>query len=203
MHTQPDIYAPVADAYSVTVADGFTQQVDKRLGRLRLLSRVCRVLGIIILTLVVVIALGASVVPRLLGMQSYAIVTGSMESDYPTGSLVYAVPASGKSLEVGDVAAFVRDENIIVHRIHSIDTEKHELIAKGDANDGVDVRPVPYDHVLGRVVLGVPYAGYFLMAIGDTSGKLILGWVVLMGAALCLVGSVVNALAFQSETKRA
>lgn len=202
MHPQSDIYAPVADSYYVSAQDGFTQQVNKRLARLRLLARVCRVLGVLILTIVVAVALGSSVVPRLLGMQSYAIVTGSMESEYPTGSLVYAVPASGSSLEVGDVAAFVRDENVIVHRVYEIDTEKHELIAKGDANEGVDVRPVPYDHVLGRVVLCVPYGGYFLMAMSETSGKLILGWIVLMGAALCLVGSVVNALAFQAKTKQ-
>lgn len=53
-----------------------------------------------------VVGLGASVVPRVMGMQSYAIISGSMEPAYPTGSLVYAEPAEGAALQAGDVAAF-------------------------------------------------------------------------------------------------
>lgn len=193
----------MADAYSVATQDAFTQTVNKRLSRMQVLARVCRILGTLVLVAVALVGLCSSVVPRFLGMQSYAIVTGSMEPNYPTGSLVYATPAGGSALQVGDVAVFWRDDDVIIHRVESIDAEEHELVTKGDANPDVDVRPVSYSQVLGRVAVCVPYAGYFLMSIGTTSGKLLLGWVVLMGAALCLVGSVVNALAFQSETKRA
>ena len=49
--------------------------------------------------------------------------------------------------------------------------------------------------MLGRVVFSVPYVGYFLMALGSLEGKLLLGWVMLMGAALCILGSVLNNLA--------
>ena len=202
MHPESNIYAPVAEGYSVATQDAFTQAVNKRVARMQMLAHVCRTLGFLVLALVALVGLCSSVIPRLLGMQSYAIVSGSMESEYPTGSLVYATPAAGSSLQVGDVAVFWRDEDVIVHRVEEINTEEHELITKGDANPDVDVRPVPYSQVLGRVVVCVPYAGYFLMTLGSTSGKLLLGWIVLMGAGFCLVGSVVNALAFQSETKQ-
>ncbi len=52
------------------------------------------------------VGLGSAVVPRVLGVQPYAIVSGSMEPAYPTGSLVYAQPVAGEDLQVGDVAAF-------------------------------------------------------------------------------------------------
>ena len=87
-----------------------------------------------------------------------------MEPAYPTGSLVYAQPVAGEDLQVGDVAAFWRDEDVIIHRVDSIDIAGEEFVAKGDANDDVDLRPVLFRDVLGRVVFSVPGVGYFLMA---------------------------------------
>ena len=135
------------------------------------------------------VGLGSAVVPRVLGVQPYAIVSGSMEPAYPTGSLVYAQPVAGEDLQVGDVAAFWRDEDVIIHRVDSIDIAGEEFVAKGD------LRPVLFRDVLGRVVFSVPGVGYFLMALGSVTGKLLLGWVVLMGAALCVLGSVLSNLA--------
>ena len=76
-----------------------------------------------------------------------------------------------------------------------------ELVTKGDANDEVDIRPVPYQNVLGRVVFSVPYVGYFLIALGSTPGKLLLGWIVLMGVAFCVVGSVLSSLADRHQNE--
>lgn len=41
-----------------------------------------------------------------MGLQSYAIVSGSMEPSFPVGSLVYAEPIEPEALAVGDVAVF-------------------------------------------------------------------------------------------------
>lgn len=179
--------------------DAFSRAVDRRLARMRVAARLCSVLGAVILIALAVVGLGSSVVPRLAGMQPYAIISGSMEPAYPTGSLVYAEPAAGEDLQAGDVAAFWHDEDVIVHRVEAVDAEAGELITKGDANAEVDLRPVPYRQVLGRVVFSAPWVGYFLMAMGSTSGKLMIGWIVLMGAAFCIVGSVIGNLADRRE----
>ena len=162
---------------------------------MRGLARLCTAVGVIILAALAVVGLGSSVVPRVMGMQPYAIISGSMEPAYPTGSLVYAEPADGGALQPGDVAAFWRDEDVIVHRVEENNAAEGELVTKGDANAEADVRPVPYQNVLGRVVFSVPGVGYFLMALGSTPGKLLLGWIVLMGAAFCIGGSILNTLA--------
>lgn len=175
--------------------DAFSREVEKRLARLRALARVCSFAGGVILLVLAFVGLGSSVVPRIMGLQPYAIISGSMEPAYPTGSLVYAQPVSGEDLQPGEVAAFWRDGDVIVHRVDSIDATEKEFVAKGDANDDVDLRPVPFHEVLGRVVFSVPYVGYFLMALGSLEGKLLLGWVVLMGTALCILGSVLGSLA--------
>ena len=73
---------------------------------MRVIARLCTAVGALMLVALGVVGLGASVVPRVMGMQSYAIISGSMEPAYPTGSLVYAEPAEGAALQAGDVAAF-------------------------------------------------------------------------------------------------
>ena len=162
---------------------------------MRALARLCSLIGALILIALAVVALGTSVVPRILGMQPYAIVSGSMEPTYATGSLVLAQSVDGSALQAGDIAAFWQGEEVVTHRVQENVESEGELVTKGDANAEPDVRPVPYQNVLGQVVFSVPLVGYFLIALGTTPGKLLLGWIVLTGAALCIIGSVVNAMA--------
>lgn len=183
------------------MTDVFSRAVERRLARMRVIARLCTAVGALMLVALGVVGLGASVVPRVMGMQSYAIISGSMEPAYPTGSLVYAEPAEGAALQAGDVAAFWRDQDVIVHRVRENVSAEGELVTKGDANDEVDIRPVPYQNVLGRVVFSVPYVGYFLIALGSTPGKLLLGWIVLMGVAFCVVGSVLSSLADRHQNE--
>ena len=175
------------------MTDAFSRAVERRLARMRVIARLCTAVGALMLVALGVVGLGASVVPRVMGMQSYAIISGSMEPAYPTGSLVYAEPAEGAALQAGDVAAFWRDQDVIVHRVRENVSAEGELVTKGD--------PVPYQNVLGRVVFSVPYVGYFLIALGSTPGKLLLGWIVLMGVAFCVVGSVLSSLADRHQNE--
>lgn len=178
-------------------ADAFSHGVERRLARYRALARLFTTLGALILVALAAVAVTASVAPRIMGLQSYAIISGSMEPAYPMGSLVYAEPVGGADLVPGDVAAFWRDQDVIVHRVEAVDADRAELVTKGDANEDLDVRPVPYANVLGRITFHIPYLGYFLMALASTPGKLILGWVVLMGAAFSIIGTALSSLARQ------
>lgn len=175
--------------------DQFSRDVQKRLDRLRGISRVCTAIGIVLFAIVVVLALSVTVLPRVMGMQSYAIVSGSMEPNFPVGSLVYAEPVLGEELLPGDVAVFWRSGDVIVHRVEENDYEKRELITRGDANDGIDAHPAHYDNVVGRAVTQVPGIGYFVIALSSLAGKFVLGWVVFMGAAFAIVGTVISSLA--------
>ena len=87
------------------MTDAFSRAVERRLARMRVIARLCTAVGALMLVALGVVGLGASVVPRVMGMQSYAIISGSMEPAYPTGSLVYAEPAEGAALQAGDVLA--------------------------------------------------------------------------------------------------
>ncbi|MEF2593974.1 MAG: hypothetical protein U0M51_05470, partial [Eggerthellaceae bacterium] len=66
-----------------------------------------------------------------------------------------------------------------------------ELITRGDANEGIDAHPALYENVVGRAVNQIPGIGYFVMALASLPGKLVLGWVVLMGAAFSIIGTAI------------
>lgn len=75
--------------------DSFSREVERRLARMRAIARLCSLAGGMVLVALALVGLGSAVVPRVLGVQPYAIVSGSMEPAYPTGSLVYAQPVAG------------------------------------------------------------------------------------------------------------
>lgn len=83
------------------------------------------------------------------------------------------------------------------HRVEENLYEDRELITRGDANEGIDAHPALYDNVVGRAVNQIPGIGYFVMALASLPGKLVLGWVVLMGAAFSIIGTAIASLARQ------
>ena len=98
---------------------------------------------------------------------------------------------------MGDVAVFWRNDEVVIHRIEENLYEDRELITRGDANEGIDAHPALYENVVGRAVNQIPGIGYFVMALASLPGKLVLGWVVLMGAAFSIIGTAIASLARQ------
>ena len=140
----------------------------------RAISAVSSVLGALLIAAVILICVPLTV-PQLMGYEVYAIVSGSMEPAIPTGSLVYAKDAEPGEIEPGDVIVFrggVDANTVITHRVTENQTADRAFITKGDANEGEDVTPVPYEHVLGRVTRSVPYLGFFLPAVSTMQGKI-------------------------------
>ncbi len=56
------------------MTDAFSRAVERRLARMRVIARLCTAVGALMLVALGVVGLGASVVPRVMGMQSYAII---------------------------------------------------------------------------------------------------------------------------------
>lgn len=124
-------------------------------------AKVFYIIGIIILAIVILAAAGV-MVPRLFGVQEYAVATGSMEPEVPIGSLIFVTKTDAEKLVPGDIIAYREGSGAgapIVHRVVENDTVAKELITKGDANSSEDLFPVGYDQVVGKVVFHVPYIG--------------------------------------------
>ena len=141
----------------------------------RNLKKIWNVVSRILVALVVLLVI-ALVGVRLVGIKTYAVVSGSMEPTYPTGSLLYVKSIDIKELKVGDAITFMADEDTVAtHRIIEIipDEEDSSVLrfrTQGDANETADGTPVHYKNIIGKPVFAIPYLGYFAHFVQNPPG---------------------------------
>ena len=133
----------------------------------------------IITTLIVAVIVLLAVVlagSRLMGVRVFSVLSGSMEPNYPTGSLIFVREVDPFTLAEGDVITFMLDEDTVAtHRIVDVvpdegDPSVVRFQTKGDANDAPDGTPVHYKNVIGKPVFSVPYLGYFANFVQNPPG---------------------------------
>jgi signal peptidase len=102
-----------------------------------------------------------------LGLRPAIVISGSMEPDYPVGSLTFSRVVPVAEIERGDVVTLERNDGngLVTHRVVEIRPGPPlELVLKGDANSDPD--PVPYRVGEAGLVCGViPWVGYLVQAI--------------------------------------
>ena len=132
----------------------------------------------IILVIVVILALllaGA----RLVGLQVYTVLSGSMEPNYHVGSVIYVKEVDPSTLKVGDAISFlISEKTVATHRIIEVlpdesDPNVIRFRTKGDNNDIEDTNPVHCNNVLGKVVGTIPLLGYVSNFVQNPPGTYI------------------------------
>lgn len=150
----------------------------------------------------------AFMVPQLFGIKPYAVMTGSMEPNFPVGCLVYVQDVEPSELKVDDVITFDRTipgqgSSIVTHRIAQTNPTEREFITKGDANESNDPQHVSYDSVIGKVVFGVPLVGYLALSADSWDGKVAMIAIIFGAMILCLVGDQIRRQARKAARKKA
>lgn len=103
---------------------------------------------------------------RLVGLQVFTVLSGSMEPTYHTGSLIYVKKIDTADIQPGTVITFMLNESTIAtHRVVAVvpdeeDAQTVRFRTKGDANDLEDGTLVHYKNVIGTPVFTIPYLGY-------------------------------------------
>ncbi|MBQ0101713.1 MAG: signal peptidase I [Firmicutes bacterium] len=99
---------------------------------------------------------------RIVGLQVYTVISGSMEPTYYPGDLIYVKRAQAEEIKVGDPVTFVLNEDLIVatHRVTKIDYENQRFYTKGDNNMIEDIDPVHFKNLIGKPIFRIPYLGY-------------------------------------------
>ena len=126
---------------------------------------------------------------RLVGLQVFTVLSGSMEPTYHTGSLIYVKKVDATKLSEGTVITFMLDEDTIAtHRIVGVvpDEEDPSVIryrTKGDANESEDGGLVHYKNVVGTPVFTIPKLGYLANYIQHPPGT----YVAISAGALILL----------------
>ena len=152
------------------------------------LKKVWNIVSTVLVALVVVLALllaGA----RLVGLQVFTVLSGSMEPAYHTGSLIYVKKIDTTDIHPGTVITFMLDEDTVAtHRVVGIvpDEEDPTVIrfrTKGDANKAEDGSLVHYKNVIGTPIFSIPYLGYVADYIQHPPGM----YIAISGGAVLLL----------------
>lgn len=109
---------------------------------------------------------------RLLGLQVFNVLSGSMEPTYSVGDLLYVKTVDPDSVKVGDPITFVLNEDLVVatHRVVAVDAENRHFTTKGDANETEDAAPVHFNNLIGVPVFAIPLLGYVSAYIQSPPG---------------------------------
>ncbi|MEW1952845.1 signal peptidase I [Terrabacter sp. NPDC080008] len=155
------------------------RQHTQGVGALRRLSR----WAVNLVVFVVIAACAAWLVPSLMGYSRYVITGGSMTGTYDKGSIVLEKPVAVHDLKVGDVITYLPPAdsgvaNLVTHRILAMKPAAGGgtvFTTKGDANP----KPDPWHFTLVSqeqplVQLGVPHAGWVLIALADRNTRMML-----------------------------
>lgn len=112
--------------------------------------------------------------PQIYGLKCYGVVSGSMCPALPVGSAVYIQEKNPEEIEEGEIITFTTEEGgtVITHRVVENNKGQQVFITKGDANDNIDISPVKWKNLCGKVVLCIPFAGYLLKFLGSWNGKI-------------------------------
>lgn len=135
---------------------------------------------------------------RLVGLDVFVVQSGSMEPDYPTGSVVYVRDVDPAELEVGDVITFrLSGSTRATHRIIEV-AERDGGIAfrtKGDANDYADNGLVSPSDIVGKVAFSIPYLGFLVAYIQQPPGM----YIAICTAAAILLLTVLPEIIFSDK----
>jgi signal peptidase len=167
-------------------------------------KKILNSLTTIIVVMVVILAI-MLVGVRLFGLQVYSVLSGSMEPEYPVGSLIYVKKVNYKELKAGDPITYLLDEDTVVtHRIIEVLVDEEDpntirYFTQGDANDVPDGASVHYKNIIGKPVFSIPYIGYVSNYIQNPPGMYI---AIAAGAILILLVFLPDLFADEDKEKK-
>ena len=164
---------------------------------------VLKILSDVLVAFVVLLAILLHGLP-LIGLRPYAVLSGSMETVYPTGSVIYVKAVDPAKLAVGDTITFQTVGNILAtHRIIELvpDEDDPSVVrfrTKGDENDIADGSLVAYDCVIGKPVFCIPLLGYLATYLSYPPGR----YVGIAVAIALTLGELVISLVLEDKDKK-
>lgn len=130
---------------------------------MKAVKAICNTISTLLIVILVFIA-GLLLVPKVVGYDSYAVMSGSMEPGIHVGAIAYDKPIAFSDIREGDIITYkIAADTLVTHRVVRIENDR--LIMKGDANNTEDASPVSDSQVVGKCYFNIPYLGYVSMYI--------------------------------------
>jgi signal peptidase len=143
--------------------------------------------------------------PNVFGYELKTVLSGSMEPEFQTGSIIAVEPMDDTTqFQKGDIITFYSPEELMVtHRIEEVRDNGSQYVTKGDNNNAADFEPVLAENVVGQYTgFTVPYAGYAVDFATSPEGALFLLIVpgaVLAGCAILIILRVLRQMEIPNE----
>lgn len=154
------------------------------------MGRVARAVSALVLVVLVVLV-AAFAAPRLVGYTPYAVLSGSMEPQFPVGSIIYVQPVDAQTIQPGDAVTFTRASGqVATHQAYEVDAQAQQIRTQGIANinpDGSimhDAEPVSFSQVIGVPVACIPLLGYINAFVTSPVGAFVVIAVAVVAIAL-------------------
>lgn len=113
-------------------------------------------LGLFAILISIAFLLLTSKTNRLAGIQSFVVLTGSMQPTIGQGSVIFT--RTQHNYKKNDIVAFQQGNITITHRI--VDARgQNQFITRGDANNKADDAVLSQKDVLGKEIITIPYVG--------------------------------------------
>lgn len=189
-------------------------------------NKILKILGFVVQMVLILILVGlvvlsfATRLPFLsrMGLNFFAVTSGSMEPTIPVGSLIYAGKYRLEDLKKGSIITFkVKNEedkavSIVTHRIDAVLKKetirkikddkggekekkivKYDFVTKGDANNTVDARTVPLGNIIGLYQWHIPKIGYVTNFAQTGKGFLLL---IILPAVILIVWELISLITY-------
>lgn len=159
----------------------------------KVVTRICNFLSVLMI-LAVVAAGAVMIVPKIMGNDIYAVMSGSMEPYYHVGSLVVVDKhVNPEEIQVGDPITFhLENGSVATHRVTGIDGEAREFTTKGDANEDQDMAPVSFDNLIGKAGRSFPLLGYIPLYMRTPRGMFSIGAYVIVFILLQIIPEIIK-----------
>ena len=142
---------------------------------------------------------------RVVGLQVFTVLSGSMEPTYHTGSLIYVKKVDPSTITEGQPITFMLDESTVAtHRVVGVVPDETDptvlrFRTKGDANEAEDGALVHYKNIIGTPVFSIPYLGYVASYIQHPPGMYV---AISAGAVLLLLVFLPDLFAGDEDKKK-
>ena len=123
----------------------------------------------------IALLLVASAFPITGNIKVLTVLSGSMEPEIKTGSIVVIKPV--ENYKIGDVITFGKTvKTPTTHRIENIEVIEGRVLytTKGGANNAPDTRTVSEKDIIGKVLFTVPFIGYAVDAVKKPFGFMLI-----------------------------
>ena len=115
--------------------------------------------------------IGGNQLPMPFGYGVANVLSGSMEPTFSKGTLLLV--KENADVEPGDIVVYQSGQELIVHRVISLDKETGTVITQGDANNVAD-EPFDLSQIRGEVIGWVPFLGNIAAILKTPAGILII-----------------------------